>query len=800
MADAITIKALQDASLDAKSLEEVVNGNETKQVTTRKGETYPSVKKAIDTMFQNGGLPATPFTTKALMTASALINGKYAFVTDDANISANGLYLKQGGAWVMSKYAPKSIIDTALSAMYRDFFGDVTLSQEIIKGRHVATPYHYGVTNPLSNYSYVRYDVSGVKEVTVTGADTTRVGLQDGIITWAWMAVDEDIDIRLKVYDNNVNTTLVIPDGAKWLIKTSISITHGINDTESLELKALLRKPRSMLELETYIEETKVSALREEAEVVIAPIDGNLINVNRNSTALLTGGVGMQYIAIDVTDVDKLIVSGENEGVRIAETEWVFSNHLDTRGDRVAFANFSGNGELRIPDGVKYAVRNYSFIGSSNTAPFHASENLSIKTVGYFPTRRDMEKLQHLVRAQNDEVEYEYARKIIAESGLTLYKLSDFAGKDSHEKIDEAIKFIKLAGNGGILDLESGLHKRRSAVLLPDNFWLYINDSTIMLEDGVHDNLFRNEGIVPNPDPFGFALELNENKNIRIFGNGAHRSHVRGPDKRFTAPHPVLGGEPVPWESVYFGWRTLEFNFVNTKNLRLHGYSLTGSRCWGHLLSHGCHDFKIHDLHIESHSVNGDGIDVLFGCKNGEIYNISGNTEDDLVALSPINNWMHDMPKPNNKKYAYPMLIGTWRDAGFGLTVEDVNIYNIHGGGNYCGVRLLTSGDGKIRNVNISDVYADFGNDFRISSVVIGTGYGVFSKMGALDNITVNNVKAVYAREALQLHGPMQNMWFNNIDPGSESATLKRESTETQVYGDNVKFTRVRGKTVEVWA
>ena len=112
MADAITIKALQDASLDAKSLEEVVNGNEVKQVTTRKGETYPSVKKAIKTLFENGGLPATPFATNALMTASALVDGKYAQVTDDSDASNNGLYVKTAGAWVKSGYDPTALANT----------------------------------------------------------------------------------------------------------------------------------------------------------------------------------------------------------------------------------------------------------------------------------------------------------------------------------------------------------------------------------------------------------------------------------------------------------------------------------------------------------------------------------------------------------------------------------------------------------------------------------------------------------------------------------------------------------------
>lgn len=104
MADAITIKALQDASLDAKSLEEVVNGNEVKQVTTRKGETYPSVKKAIKTLFENGGLPAKPFATKAKMETdgASLADGQLAQVyNEDVN---NGLYVKTAGVWVKASY------------------------------------------------------------------------------------------------------------------------------------------------------------------------------------------------------------------------------------------------------------------------------------------------------------------------------------------------------------------------------------------------------------------------------------------------------------------------------------------------------------------------------------------------------------------------------------------------------------------------------------------------------------------------------------------------------------------------
>lgn len=123
MAEAISIQQLKDASLDVKSLEEVVNGDENVVVTTRLGETYPSVKGSIKKVFENGVLPATPFATKALMTASALVDGKYAMVTDDT--VNNGLYVKTAGAWVKSAYDPLTQAKTYTDAAKADTLSKV---------------------------------------------------------------------------------------------------------------------------------------------------------------------------------------------------------------------------------------------------------------------------------------------------------------------------------------------------------------------------------------------------------------------------------------------------------------------------------------------------------------------------------------------------------------------------------------------------------------------------------------------------------------------------------------------------
>ena len=104
MSELLTMQDLANGHLDVKALGEAANGDENTIVTTRTGNTYPSAERAINIMFQNGGLPATPFKTKALMTASVLVNGEYAMVTDDA--VNNGLYIKTAGAWVKSAYDP----------------------------------------------------------------------------------------------------------------------------------------------------------------------------------------------------------------------------------------------------------------------------------------------------------------------------------------------------------------------------------------------------------------------------------------------------------------------------------------------------------------------------------------------------------------------------------------------------------------------------------------------------------------------------------------------------------------------
>lgn len=108
MAELLTTQDMVDGRLDVQTLKEAVN--EDKMITPRIGQEYASVPMASRLLVENGLLGATPFATYAAMTASALVNGDYAIVTNDP-IKDNGVYQKINSVWVYSKLNKTSIND-----------------------------------------------------------------------------------------------------------------------------------------------------------------------------------------------------------------------------------------------------------------------------------------------------------------------------------------------------------------------------------------------------------------------------------------------------------------------------------------------------------------------------------------------------------------------------------------------------------------------------------------------------------------------------------------------------------------
>lgn len=124
MPELLTLQDLAKGHLDVKALGEAANGDENTIVTTRTGNTYPSAERAINIMFQNGGLPAEPFETLAKMNTdgASLLDGQLAMVHNDADNT--GLYVKKAGVWIKSDY-PFYSIDRYMGDVFFSS-GDVT--------------------------------------------------------------------------------------------------------------------------------------------------------------------------------------------------------------------------------------------------------------------------------------------------------------------------------------------------------------------------------------------------------------------------------------------------------------------------------------------------------------------------------------------------------------------------------------------------------------------------------------------------------------------------------------------------
>ena len=99
------LQAIDDAILDADSLEQFINGSDSETVLTRLSAEYPTLQKALKELFENGGIAARFKTVEQLQVEGVdLSDGSYALVADDAE--DNGLYVKTAGTWVKTQYDP----------------------------------------------------------------------------------------------------------------------------------------------------------------------------------------------------------------------------------------------------------------------------------------------------------------------------------------------------------------------------------------------------------------------------------------------------------------------------------------------------------------------------------------------------------------------------------------------------------------------------------------------------------------------------------------------------------------------
>lgn len=163
-----------------------------------------------------------------------------------------------------------------------------------------------------------------------------------------------------------------------------------------------------------------------------------------------------------------------------------------------------------------------------------------------------------------------------------------------------------------------------SAIRIPSDFTVVLDNCDLVQETGCFDNMFTNS----LSDCFPKTLE-NEQHDIAVLGVG----NVRLSGGDFNGVYERTSGKnglPPVRKNTMFLW-------YNVRNLRVENLRIEHQRHWAmtHLF---CRDVTLRNLDFFAfpHVPNMDGVDLRVGCHDFRIENITGRTGDDTVALTAL--------------------------------------------------------------------------------------------------------------------------------------------------------------------
>lgn len=339
------------------------------------------------------------------------------------------------------------------------------------------------------------------------------------------------------------------------------------------------------------------------------------------------------------------------------------------------------------------------------------------------------------------------------------------------ELINEGVR------NGTRTATVTGAWEIESAVLIPSDFTIILENCHLRMADDTFDNMFRNE----NCGDVIARKSGGENKNITIKGVGEailDGGNYNGLSERNAGKD---GRPPMYVNNLLL--------FVNVDGFEIRDIHCRNQRWWALCFIYCSNglltdiDFCSNDtaidengneyhylLHEKGHSEilvqNADGIDLRHGCHDIKIHNITGFTEDDTIALTG--------------------LIGKAKTIAFEtphkpLDICNVEILNVRSAAHCSNVRLLSQG-----GVPLHDIYIDGVYDMSAESehmdvgghgVRVGDGHVMYGWRHATEdevyNITVKNVHSRARGAAVHLGDRMKNLVLENIEAFDGAIQIK---------------------------
>lgn len=374
-----------------------------------------------------------------------------------------------------------------------------------------------------------------------------------------------------------------------------------------------------------------------------------------------------------------------------------------------------------------------------------------------------------------------------------------------------------------------------SAILLPENTTVILQNARIKLSDRCRDNFFRtaNCGLgIDDPLPI---------RNVHIRGEGV--CLLEGADHpRATGDSTKLQHAPCPhfpedicrvadwipeerrtpdtlnfWdihnhsygtdagkegESQYGDWRGIGILFANTKDFSISGLRIKESHGWAISLE-ACSYGRIEKIDFDArmhklidgtymNTENQDGIDLRNGCHHITISDITGCTGDDVIALTAI------APKspyrPGGSLRSTHVMHNDWSRRE--KDIHDIIIRNVIAHSYLCYVIRLLPAMASVYNVVIDGVIDTQPNQNLNygGTLLLGCDDSEYGKneRDSMRNITLSNI-ICNSTTAVNIAGFLTDSVITNIvnrNPGCETVKIYRENGLNNVSVSNVIATK----------
>jgi polygalacturonase len=404
-------------------------------------------------------------------------------------------------------------------------------------------------------------------------------------------------------------------------------------------------------------------------------------------------------------------------------------------------------------------------------------------------------------------------------SGQEPVTPNQFEGTDS-ERIQQSVE--AAAKQGGVVRIPlynsngSYIWKVDKAILLPGNITVLLDNCTIQLSDSCRDNMFRSsnvgEGITSPGWLHNIALTgigkvvLKGADNPRSTGDGARRLTL-DPDREIARKNwrVSYGADAAyPGRKQTGDWRNIMILIAQVEGFTLKNLRIENTHAWA-VSFERTHNAEISDISFYNpeavtaggHNVkifNRDGIDLLQGCKNFRINNISGFTGDDFIALSSLS------ATPALSR-SYGSLESTMlTKAGWYSPEDDIEqvfITNINCESICKAIAIRASDSAGIHHVYINGLMSRevAGQGGKHNALLIGgKGYGGPSLPGKINNIYAMNIMAT-GHAAVLIEAPVADCHFMNIiyngkDPQVVDYTAEKQTMKNVTETNLVKSSR----------